>query len=96
MKYIQLPRYCELELIHFLPQRGVLKFCLDKWGQTMDDLMKVTENDRLRAIGIIFTEDMCVCGVCVCVTWPPAQLVLPIRDLSRSGGVLQLRLSACN
>ena len=33
--------------------------------------------------------------VCVCVTWPPAQLVLPIRDLSRSGGVLQLRLSAC-
>ena len=35
-------------------------------------------------------------GVYVCVTWPPAQLVLPIRDLSRSGGgVLQLRLGAC-
>ena len=34
---------------------------------------------------------------CVCLTCPPAQLVLPIRDLSRSGGgvVLQLHLGAC-
>ena len=58
MKYIRLPKYCELEHIHFLPQRDVLKFCLDKWGRTMDDLMKVAEDDRLRAMGIIFSEDM--------------------------------------
>ena len=58
MKYIRLPKYCELEHIHFLPQRDVLKFCLDKWGHTMDDLMKVTEDHRLRAMGIIFSEDM--------------------------------------
>ena len=59
LKYLRLSKYAKLEHVYFLNQRDLLHHCLEKWGRTMDDLMRTTEDDRLRAIGIIFMEDMC-------------------------------------
>jgi len=59
LKYLRLSKYAELEHVYFLDQRQLLQHCLEKWGQSMDDLMRTTEDDRLRALGILFLEDMC-------------------------------------
>ena len=50
--------YCELEEIFFLSQRLLLQTMLNKWGTTVDDLKRATESDRLRAVGLIFLEQI--------------------------------------
>ena len=57
----------------------------------------ITETMTMVTMALVAMEAVAMdaAAVCVCVTRLPVQLVLPIKDLSRSGGVLQLHLSAC-
>jgi hypothetical protein len=50
--------HCELEFVYFLSQRELLKWALDRWSPTMDDKKKATDDDRLRLLLIMFTEEM--------------------------------------
>jgi len=58
MKLAQSEEYCDTENYFFLSQRELLTWILNKWSNTMDDMKRTTEDDRLRVIGILFMEDM--------------------------------------
>eukprot|EP00985_Skeletonema_marinoi_P008476 scaffold3852_cov106-Skeletonema_marinoi.AAC.4 len=42
----------------FYSQRELLKWAVDKWANTIDDIKKATTDDKLRAVGIMFLDDM--------------------------------------
>ena len=50
--------FCKLKAVHFLSQAEIERWCVGKWSNTMDDRKKATYNDKLRALGIAFTENM--------------------------------------
>ena len=50
--------HCELEFVYFLSQRELLKWALGRWSPTMDDKKRATDDDRLRLLLIMFTEEM--------------------------------------
>ena len=48
----------ELEFVYFLAQRELLKWALDRWSPTIDDKKRTTDDNRLRLLLIMFTEEM--------------------------------------
>jgi len=50
--------HCELEFVYFLSQRELLTWALGRWSPTMDDKKRATDDDRLRLLLIMFTEEM--------------------------------------
>ena len=49
---------CDEEHIYFLNQREFLGALIDKWSIKTSDLKVHTDDDRIRAVGIMFLEEM--------------------------------------
>ena len=52
-------RYCDMEHIHFLSQRELLQWALNKWCHIIDNRKRATDDDKLCAISIMFADNMC-------------------------------------
>lgn len=51
--------YQDKEYFYLLPQRYLLKHFHNIWSGTSDkDIMKVTDSDRVRVMGLLFSEDL--------------------------------------
>jgi len=50
--------YNENQILSFLSQTELLKWVIEKWGKDDDKEMEATPDDFLRALGIMFTEDL--------------------------------------
>ena len=51
-------KYQGLQRVSFLTQRELLSWCINKWSETERDKKRATDDDRLRAMGLLFLEDM--------------------------------------
>ena len=58
-EFAAMNKHQHLTTLHFISQRDVLKFSLEKWsGKTMSDTMTITDGDRLKAVGLLLKEEL--------------------------------------
>ena len=58
-KFAAMDKYQHHNPIYFISQWDVLKFSLEKWsGKTMANTMIIQDGDWLRAVGLLFKEEL--------------------------------------